>query len=261
MATPKKTPRKSPVKAKRPTGADTSKTRTSKTVKSTEPPKNKGGRPTGKGHDWIAIERDWRTGKFTDIELGKKYGVSAWSIERRRSKDKTEGREWKQDLKDAVRHATNALVIEKAVKGAITSTTETVLAAAMSNTEVIMGHRTDIRSMRDNSFRLLRELEELPEYGRDTKDALLEIRALAAMKLEDETPEQHRKRLDALGEIQSRIRKAAYEAVDIHNRIGSAQKLGTLLKDLQNMERKAHGLDDDNGNKGAFEDLLAEALS
>ena len=49
--------------------------------------------------DWAAVERDFRTGKFTDIELAAKHGVARESIVRHRkdaqAKDPTA---WAQDL-------------------------------------------------------------------------------------------------------------------------------------------------------------------
>ena len=56
--------------------------------------------------DWEAIERDYRTGRFTLRELESKHGRSASQICRRAQ---AEG--WTQDLRDLVRQATSAAII------------------------------------------------------------------------------------------------------------------------------------------------------
>lgn len=53
--------------------------------------------------DWDAVERDYRTGKFTLRELEEKHGVFNSSIARKAKKDG-----WTQDLRIAIRQATNA---------------------------------------------------------------------------------------------------------------------------------------------------------
>ena len=64
------------------------------------------GAPARVRPDWQAVERDYRTGKFTLRELEHKHGAANSTIARRAAR---EG--WSQDLSAAVRQATNAKLI------------------------------------------------------------------------------------------------------------------------------------------------------
>lgn len=99
--------------------------------------------------DWDAIRRDYRIGKFTDGELADKHGVSREAIVRRR---KREPENWPQDLTEAVKQATNAALDAAMVTDAITEghtkVTDTVLAVAEVNKQVILGHQKDAKEAR-----------------------------------------------------------------------------------------------------------------
>lgn len=130
-----------------------------KSSKTTAPPKSGAGKttpPARKRADWEAVERDYRTGRFTLRELEAKHGPNNATIGRRAER---EG--WTKDLSDAIRQATNAKVIAATVQqecsSAQQSAATTVLAAAELNKQIILGHRT-----------ALRELGEKAETARDT---------------------------------------------------------------------------------------------
>ncbi len=68
--------------------------------------------PTRRKADWEAIERDYRTGRFTDQELVDKHGnvVTRQALSKRA---KVKG--WQKDLSTAVRQATKAKLIQDQV--------------------------------------------------------------------------------------------------------------------------------------------------
>ena len=113
-------------------------------------------KPAGKRADWEAVERDYRTGRFTLRELEAKHGPNNATIGRRADR---EG--WTKDLSDAIRQATSAKLIAATVQQECSSAQQnaagTVLAAAELNKQLILGHRAT-----------LRDLGEKAEKARDT---------------------------------------------------------------------------------------------
>jgi hypothetical protein len=176
--------------------------------------------------DWDAIERDYRTGKFTLRELASKYDVSHQAIAKR---SKTKG--WTQDLSIAIKQATNAklvatLVNQEVAKGG-QQVANTVLAAAELNKQVILRHRTDIAEARSVAFDLLAELKDsamLVEH----QDLLAEILAGS-----DPSPKED-----------AQARTTVARALALGSRVGCVKALSEALTKLQVAERKAFGLDD-----------------
>jgi len=118
--------------------------------------------------DWEAIERDYRTGQFSDQELADKHGnvVSRQAISKRA---KVQG--WQKDLSAEVRRATKAKLIAEQVAERVAgevaekvaksgnATIEAVLAAAETNKQVVLGHRRDIAKLSAITMSLVGQLE------------------------------------------------------------------------------------------------------
>lgn len=177
--------------------------------------------------DWQAVERDFRTGRFTLRELGEKYRCTHAAVGKRARK---EG--WKQDLSSAVRSATNAGLIEAAVAAGFQKTTDTVLAAAELNKSVILSHRNDVREMRDDVFMLLSELR--------SSMITEEERARLVQILAGENP-------DAVDSIQARQLVSKFASVG--NRVASVKLLVDAMAKLQIAERIAFSLDEKGEEK------------
>jgi hypothetical protein len=189
--------------------------------------------PKRKRADWQAIERDYRTGKFTDQELADKHGnvVSRQAITKM-----AKVRGWEKDLSAAVRAATKAKLIadaarekvaEEVAKGCV-ATTDTVLAVAEVNKQVILAHREDIKATRALTNAMLAELGATTT-GREKLAALIELVAKDA----DATPAQIADARAALAEI-----------TRLPNRILSVNRLVQAMGRLQQLERTAFGLDE-----------------
>ena len=107
--------------------------------------------------DWEAVERDYRTGKFTETELATKYGATRSAVNKQA---RTKG--WQKDLRDEIKQATNARLVADLVAKEVAEggkkVAETVLAAAEVNVQVILGHRSDIKAARDLAADLMQEL-------------------------------------------------------------------------------------------------------
>lgn len=138
--------------------------------------------PTAKPKaDWEAIERDYRTGRFSDQELADKHGnvVSRQAISKKAKNPKNP---WTKDLSNAIRLATNAKLIEAQVKervagevaekvaGSCDATLTAVLAAAELNKQVILGHRSDIAKLREITMVTVSAIEtQLKKDAEDKK--------------------------------------------------------------------------------------------
>lgn len=183
--------------------------------------------------DWEAIERDYRTGKFTDQELADKHGNV---ITRQAISKMAKVKGWQKDLSVAVRAATKAKLIAEAAQAKVAeqvargceATTDTVLAVAEVNKQVILAHREDIRATRALTNAMLAELGATTT-GRERLHALLELVAKDA----DATPAQI---LEA--------RQALAELTRLPNRILSVNRLVQAMGRLQQLERTAFGLDE-----------------
>lgn len=172
--------------------------------------------------DWEAVERDFRTAKFTLRELGEKHRVTHTTIGRRAER---EG--WSKDLQQAIRQATNAKLIAETVQQKCTTAqqdaTETVIAAAEINAHVILKHRAGLRRLGDVKDVLIDQIEqaaknlpnlaELIEMVRQPDDNGVDKandalrRAMSRSGLVDD--------LKKLAEIDERVRKGEREAFAI----------------------------------------------
>ena len=125
--------------------------------------------------DWDAVERDYRTGKFTLRELEAKHGANNSLISR---KAKAGG--WTQDLADAIRQATNARLdeetVSKEVRNSAQKVSTVVLAVAEQNTKVILGHRTGLARLNEIKNKLLNQIEQAADNLPDLEEVIEMIR-------------------------------------------------------------------------------------
>lgn len=225
---------------------------------STDPGQAKPQAPKKRRMDWEAVERDYRTGRFTDQELADKYGnlVSRQAVTKMA---KTKG--WQKDLTEAVRQATKASLIAEQVRQrqqqqqqdqpkkvapklpatpdatsivaeataeAVDATATAVLVAAEANKQVILGHRNDILTLRSMLMGMAAELQQL---GRADVARLAEVLTSGA---ESDADAQ---RLEALRDDLAAVSR-------LPSRILSVQRLTQAMTRLQLLERTAFGLDD-----------------
>lgn len=228
---------------------------------STEPGQAKPQAPKKRRMDWEAVERDYRTGRFTDQELADKYGnlVSRQAVTKMA---KTKG--WQKDLTEAVRQATKASLIAEQVRQrqqqqqqdqpkkvapklpatpdatsaativaeataeAVDATATAVLAAAEANKQVILAHRNDILTLRSMLMGMAAELQQL---GRADVSRLAEVLTSGAESDADA------ERLEALRDDLAAVSR-------LPSRILSVQRLTQAMTRLQLLERTAFGLDD-----------------
>ena len=130
--------------------------------------------------DWEAIERDYRTGRYTLRELQARHGAAFATIGQRA---KREG--WKQDLQAAVRQATNAKVVEALITQethkATHSAAETVIAAADINSQVVLRHCGMLTRLADDAEAARAKVVELMADVTDLREASAAAGALESL--------------------------------------------------------------------------------
>ena len=183
--------------------------------------------------DWDAVERDYRTGKFTLRELEAKHGADNGLIARNAKKNG-----WTQDLSIAIKQATNAKLVEELVSKEVSisqqQVSNTVLAAADVNVRVIMGHRHDLANTRNVAASLLAELANAAMLA-EHMDTLAAIVAG-----EDAEPVD-----------MAKARAAVSKALTINNRIASVKQLADTFDKLQIAERRAFAIEDGSTDPAA----------
>jgi hypothetical protein len=185
--------------------------------------------------DWDAVERDYRTGRFTLRELEAKHGAKNSTIARRAARE-----DWKKDLTAAVRQATNAGLIQAIVTEKCSTAQQNaagaVLAAAEVNKQVILGHRADIAHARAVAAGLLRELQDAALLGEHAETL---ARVLAGEQAGSEAQDD-----SGL----ARARTAVARALGVGARIGGLRGLAEAMARLQTLERQAFNIEPDQGH-------------
>lgn len=221
-----------------------------KPAKKTVPAKPKGKAAPKKRMDWDAVERDYRTNKFTLRELAAKYGCTHQAIG---NQIKRHG--WTQDLSIAIKQATDAklvndLVAKEVAKGG-QDVANTVLVAAEINTQVILGHRTGLKRITTIQQKLLDQIEQaasnLPELeeviemirkpddnGKDTINDQMR-KAMSRSALVDD--------LKKLAEVDERVRKGEREAFNLNAEPDKDPNPSAKLSDAERAVRLAALMD------------------
>lgn len=190
--------------------------------------------------DWEAIERDYRTGKFTLRELESKHGAGYAKIS---SRAKREG--WTKDLADVVRQATTAALIAEVATARATEgqneTANVVLAAAELNKQVILRHRTELQAARSLAMELLAEVQSQRLLAAD-KELLAQVLAGNAEDIKQVNDAQ----------------RVVHKALATGSRVQSIKALAETLTKLHSGERVAFALNDDQPPEDARTNLPIE---
>lgn len=178
--------------------------------------------------DWIAIERDYRTGQFSNRELGRIHGVSDVAVLKRARKY-----EWKKDVAPAVAQEISARLATDAVSGTVSAanTKEIIDAAAARGVEIVRGHRVTIQRGQALVNLLFGQLEEAATMRADIEEMI-----------ENETA----------GDEDTKRRNMMLKAVSLPAHAGVIKDLGNALGKLVFLERQAFNIDGRGaGDQGA----------
>jgi len=116
----------------------------------------------GARYDWAAVERDYRTGQYSNRELSRLHGPSEGAI-RKRATDGSWQRDLSEQIRQRVREKTT-LAVTKEVSRA--DSDELIIEqAAEAGAEVIRGHQRLLRKAKGLAETLMQRLEEQLEKG------------------------------------------------------------------------------------------------
>lgn len=148
--------------------------------------------------DWEAIERDYRTGRFSTQELGDKYGVSRQAVDKQVKKYG-----WVRDLNEHIRAATNARLTQELVAQRVAESSEkvadAVAIAAEVNTQLIRGHKKKLADLQELLVQARQKVIEVSTKVADVREANTYVQAVTGLASATKTLiEQERKafRLD-----------------------------------------------------------------
>ena len=179
--------------------------------------------------DWDAVERDYRTGKFTQRELAEKHGVTHVAIGNRARKGA-----WQKDLTEQIRQATNAKLVGDLVSSEVTKgyqeVTNTIAAAAEVNKQVILGHRQGLRAITEVKRTLLTQIEQAAALLPELQEVIEMVR----------NPDDNG--MDRANDV---LRKAMSRSALVDD----LKKLADVDEKVRKGEREAFGLDDDPEDK------------
>lgn len=133
--------------------------------------------------DWEAVERDYRTGHYSQIELCTKHGIAEATLSRKIKRDREAiPGAWARDLTEVVRQATNARVMAELVKSEVkdgqVKVKDAVDHVAGLGANIILHQQRALesfeRDVQEARSRLLRMAESIA----DVKEAALVVQAL-----------------------------------------------------------------------------------
>lgn len=225
------------------------------------PKKGAGVAASGKRRaDWEAVERDYRTGRFTLRELETQHGVSYAQISR---KAKELG--WSKDLREVIKQATDAAVLRETVTQAQKDTTDTVLVAAEVNKQVILSHRTGLQALTDVKRTLLLQISQAAQNLPDLQEVVEMVRkpdengvdrandalrkAMSRSALVDD--------LKKLADVDEKVRKGEREAFGLDAAADGDATGQAATKDMTDAERAVRLSRAINDSPAAMQALMA----
>lgn len=182
--------------------------------------------------DWEAIEKAYRLGTKSNIQLAEEYGVDKASIGRRAKKHG-----WIQDKTEEVQTIANALLTQSLHNNATPNATPSafdVQAAAQTQVNVVLGHRKGLARLSGLRDRLLDDIEG----AIDALGSHQEILAALA---------------DGDGEaLVSRVSKVLGRSVIIDD----LKKLAEIDEKVRKGEREAFGIKEEGEKTASYEQML-----
>ena len=198
---------------------------------------------TKKPIDWELIEKDWRAGIKSVLQIATENKISHTAINKHFKKLGIP-----RDLRAKIKAKADALVSASMVSASVSTETtpsdaEIINANATAISTIQLSHRADIRRNRELSIKMLEELEATTD-NRELFEQLGEI-----MRFPDDRGQ------DKLNDIYRKI-------LELPSRVDSFKKLTDTLKTLVALEREAYKIDSEDGSKSdgeqAIQDFFAE---
>jgi hypothetical protein len=187
---------------------------------------------------WASIEKDWRAGIKTKLQISREYKVSRAAMDKHFDKLGIQ-----RDLKAQIRAEANAIVTKKVTAQTAGQEEEIVTLNAQMQADIIMSHRTDIQRYRKLCSQLLAEIE----ITSDNQDL---FNTLGELLDKSDYDDNGRWKQDKQNEIYHRV-------ISMSSRISGVKQLAEALKVLIGLERQAFGIADDGDGNSKTDPLQA----
>lgn len=192
--------------------------------------------------DWELIERHYRAGILSNVQIAEECGVTEGAIRKRAKRD-----QWSKNLKAKIRARTEELVRRELVRSPSTSLTpstekETVEIAANATATVLIVQKGSIKRTHDLFEKLMDELEATT----DNKELFEQLGEL----------------LDRSGEnadgkmVMDKLNETYRKVISMTGRVDSAKKLTEILEKVVKLEREAFGIESDDKGLSSVDALL-----
>jgi hypothetical protein len=188
--------------------------------------------------DWVAIERHYRIGQKSNLQLGAEYGVDPSGIGKRAKKYG-----WVQDKRQEVEQTTNSLLIQAASGRCDPNSTPNpteIKVAAHAAADVVLEHRQGLRRLKKIHADLLAQMEGVVSSMTAIEEIVLMVR----------NPDE--RGVD-------RANDAMRRAMERPQLVEDLKKLADIDERVRKGEREAFDLDKDDKKSSVYEDML-EAL-
>lgn len=183
-----------------------------------------------KSIDWEAIEREYRLGQLSVVEIARQHGISHTAIQK-----KAKAGEWTRSLVERVRKR----VADRLVAPEVAAKDEeaAVEVAAATRINIVREHQASIGRGQKLALALFSELEEATE-NREAIDEAIEA--------------------ETLRDKDTKRRSMMQRAVALPSRATTLGNLASALKTLVGLERQAFNLSDGPGGES---DAPAKSLA
>lgn len=180
--------------------------------------------------DWELIEKDWRAGVKSVLQIANENGISHTAINKRFKKLGIP-----RDKAAKIKAKTDELVSMQAVSTKVSTETkvsdvEVIEANAKLQAGLILGQRKDARRGRELVTKLFAELE----FSTDNLELLEQIGFLMA------SPDEAG--IDKLNDLYRKI-------ISLPGRVDMAKKLAEALEKMVNIERRVFNIKEENGEE------------
>lgn len=195
----------------------------------------------GKDVDWSAVEADYRAGIKPLRVIASSHGITHGAIRKRAKRDG-----WVQDLAERIRLRAQEKVSKSAVsklvsKKTLDTNTAVVEANAAIQADIILDHRSDIRSLRATVGNMGMELSSVSNS--DLQDALDLVLAEKVTDLSN-------------AQAKAALYKAHDAALRLNGRSNTVKNLVQSLAVLIDKERQAFGIDKYDSSKKSLGEWL-----
>jgi hypothetical protein len=187
--------------------------------------------------DWESIEKDWRAGIKTKLQISQEYGISRAAMDKRFKKLGVD-----RDLTEKIQQRAQALVTQQMVTQTVTAGTnvttpresEIIEVNAQVQANAIFSHRKDINRYRNLITKLLNEIE----VETDNPEPFAELAEVIIWKSADGDVVQTKEEINRMNRMQQLFDRVMSNPA----RVDSMKKLSDTLKTLIGLERQALGL-------------------